>query len=52
MKLYNIIKIIIILKNLDFVQEHIKRVDEDLLTTFHSEEYIDLIKIITPENKC
>ncbi|CAD8052605.1 unnamed protein product [Paramecium primaurelia] len=35
-----------------FVQTYIKRVDEDVLTQFHSKEYIDLIKIITPENKC
>lgn len=39
-------------KDLSFVHEIMHQKEEDLFTGFHSQEYVDIIKIITPENKC
>jgi len=34
--------------NRDWVNNYIQQVDEQLFTKFHSDEYVDLIKILTP----
>ena len=36
------------MKPMDIEQEFIKNID---LTTFHSDDYIDVLKNLTPENK-
>ena len=41
----------IIFKDKEFVAEHLFEINEKIFTNFHSDEYIDLIKTITPQNK-
>lgn len=35
----------------DFVEAHMLEVNDKIFTNFHSDEYIDLIKVVHPNNK-
>ncbi len=47
----DIFVIVELLKDNDFASEYLKEEKETLLTKFHSDDYIDLIKNVTLENK-
>ncbi len=47
----NNLMIIFTLKNREYVEEYMFEVNDKIFTKFHSDEYIDLIKVVTPQNK-